>query len=82
MAATSGRIGENMKIIKRGNITTTCTKCGCEFQYEKNDIKKNVVSVREDVGVIIPFYRTTKYELSIVECPQCGDKIEVGVNEL
>ena len=29
-----------MKIIKRDNVTEICTKCGCEFQYEKDDIKK------------------------------------------
>lgn len=69
-----------MKIIKRGNVTKICTKCGCEFQYEKDDIKKEVMSRREDVGIIFPCYRTVNYELSIVKCPQCGSKIEVGVN--
>lgn len=68
-----------MKIIKRGNVTKICTKCGCEFQYEKDDIKKKVISRREDVGIILPWYRTVIYELSIAECPQCGDKIEIGV---
>lgn len=73
-----------MKIIKRGNVTTICTKCGCEFQYEKDDIKKSFSYTREDIGTIFPFYRTIRYELSSVECPQCGNKIEVGVeiNEL
>lgn len=34
---------------------------------------------REDIGTVFPFYRTIRYELSNVECPQCGNKIEVGV---
>lgn len=68
-----------MKIINRGNVTKICTKCGCGFQYEKDDIKKKVISRREDVGIVLPWYRTVICELSIVECPQCGDKIEIGV---
>ena len=69
-----------MKIIKCGNTTKTCTKCGCEFQYEKDDIKKVFSYMREDIGNVFPLYRTIRYELSNVECPQCGNKIEVGVH--
>lgn len=49
------------------------------FNTKRMILKKSFSYTREDIGTIFPFYRTIRYELSSVECPQCGNKIEVGV---
>lgn len=66
-----------MMIIKTPNHIT-CDKCGCIFEFEKSDVKEVTKSHREDVGIILPIYRTVKYHITYVECPTCGHQHEIA----
>lgn len=55
-----------IKIIKEGQLYAICPKCGCEFEYE-----------REDLSTIIGY----GCSLSYVPCPCCGERIIHPVNE-
>lgn len=59
-----------MEIIKEPNMQTVCHKCGCEFKFNKNDVKLYGGSGRKGSwcyhGVI---------------CPICNTKFEVWKKE-
>ena len=55
-----------IKIIKEGKtvkFTKTCPDCGCEFEYEKRDVKANY----NDVSISYP----NEYGTYVI-CPCCG----------
>ena len=51
-----------IKVITHGQkkFKTICPTCGCEFEYEYEDLNK------EELGTILPKY---------VKCPDCGEMI-------
>jgi len=58
------QIGENMKIIRRGNPKQTeCSKCGSVLEYEVKDVHKQQVTMNE-YG-------------NYVTCPVCENEIKV-----
>lgn len=67
-----------MRIIKNPN-RITCDKCGCIFEFKKSDVNEITKVHREDVGIILPIYRTVKYHITYVECPTCGHQYEIAV---
>lgn len=61
-----------IRIIKEGKktkFTKTCSECGCEFEYELEDIKT-------DYNVCLTSY-PAKYNTYVV-CPCCGKHIHHG----
>lgn len=66
-----------MEIIKYGDKTQVCSRCGCEFRFNKDDVHKEVKTISVDEGVILPLYITKYYNSEFVRCPQCNKKIEV-----
>lgn len=68
-----------MKIISRGKRKIEeCSNCQCVFEYERNDIKQNKISHKEDIGIIFPKYRSVTYVDEYVLCPDCAKKITVA----
>lgn len=64
-----------MKVLKHGNCfkpktpkSVTCEKCGCEFQYDEEDVEhfENRINAYESDDY---------YE---VECPECGHYTSVS----
>lgn len=68
-----------IKIIKDGKqtrFTKICPDCGCEFEYEQEDVKV-------DYSCCLTCFLTTyppKYNTYIV-CPRCGKRIRHGTTE-
>lgn len=59
-----------IKVIKHGNkpkFTKTCPHCGCEFEYEVEDLKT-------DYSMCLTSY-PGQYHRYIL-CPDCGERIE------
>lgn len=67
-----------MRIIKNPD-RITCCKCGCIFEFNQSDVEEEIKVHREDVGIILPKYRTVKYHITYVECPTCGHQHEIAV---
>ena len=65
-----------MKIIKHGNTQKTCEKCGCIFEYDKDDIL-----TREARLVMFPSYIRATWIINEVKCPDCGKAIEIEAHE-
>lgn len=63
-----------MKIIKRGNKTIECKKCGCVMEYDCKDIKMETKDIIK--GSI--FRTIESWSVEVIICPQCNKKIEVG----
>lgn len=59
-----------IKIIKHGQteFTHTCSRCGCEFTYEHEDIKINTSNVSAVTAV------------HYVTCPDCGNTCYIDKN--
>lgn len=61
-----------MQILKEGkphfsnHKKETCTTCGCEFTYDKNDL---------ETGITPP---PRPCRVTYVTCPWCGKKIYIG----
>ena len=60
-----------MKIIK-GPDPITCENCGCQFEYDKDDVIVNDVEMRD--GAFIGILPLSKHCNSI-RCPICNHKI-------
>ena len=61
-----------IKIIKEGKttkFTKTCPRCGCEFEYEEEDVKV-------DSSVCLTSY-PAKYATYVI-CPCCGKYLDHG----
>ncbi|MCL1944452.1 MAG: hypothetical protein FWF56_01385 [Firmicutes bacterium] len=64
-----------MEVIKQGNLdkigklTKTCSKCDCEFVYEKQDVQ------------IGKRYYSDTNTVRFVSCPTCLYRIYVSVND-
>lgn len=60
-----------IKVIKHGQteFTHTCSRCGCEFTYEHEDIQSEAVRSLTN-------YSSTRY----VKCPDCGNICYVNPN--
>lgn len=60
-----------IKVIKHGQteFTHTCSRCGCEFTYEHEDIQSEAVRSLTN-------YSSTRY----VKCPDCGNICYVNTN--
>lgn len=61
-----------MKIIEKNN-RVQC-QCGCIMEYEKSDIHKRKFSEMRNQIFFIRDY----YEITYIECPQCGKEIEIN----
>lgn len=62
-----------MKIVKRGQETYVCPRCGCEFQIEnENDINRFDCAVND--GGFFGIFPLIKSCVSC-RCPQCGEKV-------
>lgn len=62
-----------IKIIKDGKLekfTKTCSDCGCVFEYELVDLKKEY-----DYSMVLTSYPSQYRYIRYVECPCCGHKI-------
>ena len=63
-----------MKIIKHGNVpraTATCPVCGCEFEYEKQDVEEEYAFTGQ---VIMKKY--------FIRCPECGTHVSSDLTSL
>jgi len=58
------------KIIKKGNTLKQCPECGCIFEYEVSDIKRDLYI---QGGLFSPYDLYWEY----VHCPQCNKKIKI-----
>ena len=60
-----------IKVIKHGQtkFTHTCSRCGCEFTFEHEDIQSEAVRSLTN-------YSSTRY----VKCPDCGNTCYVNSN--
>lgn len=58
-----------MKIIKEPNLSLTCPVCGCEFEFDKNDVYNATGGMRHRVGALKPH--------KAVRCPICDTSIPV-----
>ena len=60
--------GGIMRIIKHGSFyelgRKTCPKCGCEFAYNKNDIKEE-------------YDKDDECYIDILYCPECKNRMRV-----
>lgn len=59
-----------MKIIKKGKYTDKvykCKVCGCEFEIDENDIKKDILRNQINGKVF--------YKRIIINCPECLNSI-------
>lgn len=61
-----------MKIIKQGK-PLECFSCGCVMEYESKDIR--YAKSKEDIGILIPRYKTVEYPY--VECPCCNKRVYI-----
>ena len=60
------------KIIKRGDTTYKCRRCGCEFQLEEGDVNEFDMAIDEGGFLgMLPLAR----KCDTVYCPQCGERI-------
>lgn len=64
-----------IKIIKEGKLenyrfTKTCPICGCEFEYELCDLKKEY-----DYSVCLTTYPAQYRYIRYVECPCCHERV-------
>ena len=59
-----------IKIIKHGKteFTHTCSRCGCEFTYEYEDIKINTGNI------------STAIAIHYITCPDCGNTCYIDNN--
>lgn len=62
-----------MKIIKKGKINNivTCDFCECEYEFDRNDIKKESCTSYSNINLNVS---TNTHEYKYVECPCCGHK--------
>lgn len=62
-----------IKVIKHGQkeFTHTCSRCGCEFTYEYEDIHSEAIRGLTD-------YSSTRY----VICPDCGNKCCINTGSI
>ena len=61
-----------MKIIKEPNLSLLCSVCGCEFEFDKNDVYNATGGMRHRVGALNPH--------KAVRCPVCDKSIPVWDN--
>ena len=61
-----------MKIIKEPNLSLLCPVCGCEFEFDKNDVYNATGGMRHRVGALNPH--------KAVRCPICDKSIPVWDN--
>ena len=61
-----------MKIIKKGKINNivTCDFCECEYEFDRNDIKKENITGTYTISI----NANNTHEYKYVECPCCGHK--------
>lgn len=69
----------DMRVIKHGykELQQECKRCGCVFEFDKKDVKIKTIRRSEDMGFILPNYKTVIYTLYNVYCPDCGKEIEI-----
>lgn len=56
-----------IKIIRRGEMAPSrrvqCHKCGCVFEYQKNDMQM--------------LCNGGRFQIYLIECPQCGENLKI-----
>ena len=61
-----------MKIIKEPNLSLTCPVCGCEFEFNKNDVYNATGGMRKGIP---------KNPHKAVYCPICDKSISIWGNK-
>ena len=62
-----------MKIIIKGNVQETCSKCGCVMEYDLNDIHEKNINTMTGF-----FNRMESWHIKYIICPYCGKEIEIN----
>jgi hypothetical protein len=70
-----------MKIVKASN-KKSCTKCGCEFKFKKEDIERQC----NDLAILLDFEgvrdATDDDFIFTVKCPVCGTSLKLEIIEV
>lgn len=61
-----------MKIIKEPDLSLTCPVCGCEFEFDKNDVYNVTGGTRKGIP---------KNPHKAVRCPVCDKSIPIWGNK-
>ena len=67
-----------MKIIRHGKYIEgriICKTCGCEFNYDKDDV------IKKERDVCSIFYRPKTLLVAYVYCPECKTKRIINMEE-
>lgn len=62
-----------MKIIKEPNLSLACPVCGCEFEFDKNDVYNATGGTRKGIP---------KNPHKAVRCPVCDKSIPIWGNKV
>ena len=64
-----------MKIITKGNMQETCSKCGCVMEYDLNDIHEKNINTKTGL-----FGKVESWNIKYIVCPYCGKEIETNAH--
>ena len=64
-----------MHVIHKESVR--CDSCRARVNIDKEDVKLMKCRYKSDVGLLLPKYKITNYNIAYVRCPVCNCRIDL-----